>query len=246
MKIGVGIFWVGVVSLMTACGSQPVKTPAQDKTKETTTVEVENTPAYSSTLELRLLAKAEESFRNGYYTEPASNNAYDSFRSVLLINPDNQQARAGLQAILIRYTEQVRNAMAGSRYSLAQSVLREAQQYFPNHKMLDALKEEIRSANPVSRYKQTSLNKPASAKLVVDEFKLPGTLLEARNQEILPLLSQIAERVKENDESVMIYARTDAEGRWIYKQLKDAVPGYRVRGDIRLGREPRIAILPPL
>jgi hypothetical protein len=42
----------------------------------------------------------------------------------------------------------------------------------------------------------------------------------------------------------MIIARTDVEGRWIYQKMRDAVPGYRVRGDIKLGNPPRVQLVP--
>lgn len=243
MSMVVRVIILVTIAGTVSCGSQPVKAPDEDSGVNTTPASETQVRAAPSLAE-RLLTKAEAAFRQGRYTAPDSDNAYDSFRSVLMIDPDNQQARAGLQAILILYSEQVRNAMAASRYSLARSVLREAESYYPEHKLLAALRAEIQNRKPA--YRQTSLSKPAPASLVVEEFQLPPLLLQSRDDQLIPLLTGIAERVKENDESVMIYARTDAEGRWIYKQLKDAVPGYRVRGDIRLTTNPRIAILPPL
>ena len=42
----------------------------------------------------------------------------------------------------------------------------------------------------------------------------------------------------------MIIARTDVEGRWVYQKMREAAPGYRVRGDIKLGSPVRIILEP--
>lgn len=60
------------------------------------------------------------------------------------------------------------------------------------------------------------------------------------------MLEQLARRVSQSDESIMIYARNDAEGRWIYKTMKDAVGDYRIRGDIRISRQPALELLSPM
>ena len=52
--------------------------------------------------------------------------------------------------------------------------------------------------------------------------------------------------MKNSGEFVLITSRTDDEGRWIYRQMQEAVPGYLVRGDIQLGSPPRVTLLPPL
>src|SRR5690606_36586196 len=55
--------------------------------------------AATAALEATALARAEGAFRAGRLTEPAHDNAYESFHSVLLLNPNSSQARAGVQAI---------------------------------------------------------------------------------------------------------------------------------------------------
>jgi hypothetical protein len=56
----------------------------------------------------------------------------------------------------------------------------------------------------------------------------------------------VAQRVRESDETVLILARTDAEGRWIYKVMRESVGEYRIRGDIRITREPALVLQPPI
>ncbi len=196
-----------------------------------------------NTMEQRFLNKAEEAFRKGRLTMPTHDNAYDLFHSVLLINPDNQTARSGLQAILIRFGELVRGAMASRNFGAANALLKQAQTFYPGNALLLDLQKEVRSLQ--KQYHHAVLKQPTDD-LTLQEFEIPGDLLSTDKEQLLPFINSIAQRVKATGESVMIYARTDAEGRWIYRKMKQSVPGYRVRGDIRLSKKPRIAVLPPL
>ena len=59
---------------------------------------------------------------------------------------------------------------------------------------------------------------------------------------MVQMLAGIAQRIRQHQMRVIIVARDDSEGRWIYGQLRQAVPGYRVRGDIKLGNPPRLLL----
>lgn len=195
-------------------------------------------------MEQKFLAEAETAFRAGYLTEPAHDNAYDRFQSVLMLNPDNSVARAGVQAILLNYTDRIRNALKEGHGGFAASLLHKAELYYPANPLLMDLKKEV--ARLKAREEEMILSTENISDDARMEFPLPPGALSRKSQTVADYLSRIAQRVKETDESIMIYARTDAEGRWIYGQLKDAVPGYRVRGDIRIAQSPKISILPPL
>lgn len=211
----------------------PVQVPAVDPVQQA-----------QKSFEDKLLDQAELAFRKGRLTAPSHDNAYDRFHSVLLINPDNQLARSGLQAILIRFADMIREALGASNYAGAEALLKQAQIYYPGNTLLLDLQEEARKAR--KHYQQVSLTKPDTTDMQVEEFELSPQTLRKDKEQLVPLITSIAQRVQQTDESVMIYATTDAEGRWIYSQMKKAVPGYRVRGDIRIASRPRIAILPPL
>lgn len=199
--------------------------------------------AATAALEAKMLSKAERAFRAGRMTEPAHDNAYDTFHSVLLLNPNNSQARAGVQAILIRYADLIRRALAEQDYYNAEILVNRAQIYYPGNALLLDLKKELTVAR--EKEDEQMLTTPPTDLAIVD-YPLPSGALSRRSSTVSGYLARIAQRLKENGESVMIHARSDAEGRWIYKQLNDAVPGFRVRGDIKLGRAAKIVILPPL
>lgn len=195
-------------------------------------------------MEEKFLAEAETAFRAGRLTEPAHDNAYDRFQSVLMLNPDNNVARAGVQAILLNYTDRIRSALKEGHGGFAASLLHRAELYYPANPLLMDLKREI--ARVRAHEEELMLTHEPISDDARMEFPLPPGALSRRSSTISDYLGRIAQRLRETDESVMIYARTDSEGRWIYGQLKDAVPGYRVRGDIRISQSPKISVLPPL
>ncbi|TVZ40029.1 hypothetical protein P886_4446 [Alteromonadaceae bacterium 2753L.S.0a.02] len=199
--------------------------------------------AARASVEQKVLAQAEAAFRKGNLTTPPHNNAYDRFHSVLMLNPNNQQARSGLQAIVILYADMIRDSLAASRYTQANALLKQAQIYYPAHPLLLELQKEARKSQ---LHSEQVMLKQSPSDLTIQEFPLPERKLSRNKEELIPFLASIAQRVKVTEESIMIYARTDAEGRWIYKQMKKAAEGYRIRGDIRLAKSPKIAILPPL
>ncbi len=208
----------------------------------------EQKPSTLSGIEESLLKQAQEAFRKARYTTPQHNNAYDKFHSVLLLNPDNAQARAGLQAILLRYSRLVRTALESGRVKAASAYLHQAELFYPANALLMDLKKEIHRVKTRYAQRQSTMQNIASkAPLPAHEdVGLPEKELSAKSEAILDVLVDIGKRLKDSDESVLIFARSDREGRWIYKQLKQAAEGYRVRGDIRIARAPKLRILPPL
>ncbi len=201
-----------------------------------------------SRLEASLLRQAQDAFRKARYTTPQHNNAYDKFHSVLLLNPNNAQARAGLQAILLRYSRLVRTALESGRVKAASAYLHQAELFYPANALLMDLKKEIHREKASYAQRQSTMQNiaPQAPLPIHEDVGLPEKELSAKSEAILDMLVEVGKRLKGSDESVLIFARSDREGRWIYKQLKQAAQGYRVRGDIRIARAPKLRILPPL
>lgn len=195
-------------------------------------------------LEERLLRQAQKAFRSAQYTSPSHNNAYDKFKSVLLINPKNSQARAGLQAILLKYAQLVRTSLKDGRIRSADQYLKLAESYYPANGLLKELRDNVRAKKNTLTVHNDSFSEKEQRNY--EELRLSIADLNAKSEAIISLLADLASRLKDTDESVLIYARSDREGRWIYRQLKEAAQGYRVRGDIRVSRSPKVRILPPL
>ncbi|WHI48901.1 hypothetical protein [Microbulbifer sp. VAAF005] len=74
---------------------------------------------------------------------------------------------------------------------------------------------------------------------------LPAGELAARSAGLVEQLQRVAGRIRSEQLRVIIVARSDAEGRWVYQQLREAVPGYRVRGDIKVGNPAKLILIKP-
>jgi hypothetical protein len=170
---------------------------------------------------------------------PLGDNAHDRYRAVLIYDPDNTRAISGLQAIALRYLDLARSAAARSALSQAQGYLDLAASVDPGNPLVAEFSEKVsdqrarlQSASPLTQDGQV--------------VQLNGELLRQRADELVVDLQQLARRVKDTGEFLLIVARTDAEGRWIYQQMRDGTPNYLLRGDIHLGSPPRIELQPPL
>ncbi len=181
---------------------------------------------------------------NGEYTlsqdqllTPKNDNAYDYFRAALKLDPNNQRAKGGLQGIVMRYVDLARQAAARGNYSQATTMLNNARIVDPSNLLIkevsSALTEQIKAAPPVEPYRGGA-----------NDFLLDASLLGKDDPRILAKLAEIANKLKASNSLAIIIARTDVEGRWIYQKMRDAVPGYRVRGDIKLGSPARVQLTP--
>jgi hypothetical protein len=185
-----------------------------------------------------LLSDADYALSQGRLLNPISDNAHDRYRSVLLMEPENARAKEGLQIIALRYVEMARTAATRGNLSEAQSFIRYARGVDNNPVVQDAaetLRKQIASM-PAPKPYQPGEN----------EHLLDPKLLQAKDPEILTQLTGVAQKAKATDEFVLIVARSDAEGRWIYQQLRTAVPGYLVRGDIKIGQPARVKLVKSL
>ena len=71
---------------------------------------------------------------------------------------------------------------------------------------------------------------------MVEQLQLSAKLLRARSPRLVEQLALWANKAKDSHSLVVILSRSDVDGRWIYQQMRKAVPGYRLRADIRTGR----------
>lgn len=237
------LIWMAAF-VLSACGAAPVK-PAAKPQVAAPAPALEPAPPPMTPKERTvksLLSDAESAMSQGRYSLPVHDNAHDRFRAVQLLDPGNKQALAGLHSILLVYVDRVQQSLGAGRLHAAAADLRQAEQLFPGAELLQPLRAELaRRAKAVEAVTQAPI--PADGR---ERIALPPQRLAEKGEEIKQLLVTLAQRVRQSDESIMIYARSDAEGRWIYKTMKDAVDDYRIRGDIRINRQPAVELLSPL
>ncbi|QIL91938.1 N-acetylglucosaminyltransferase [Microbulbifer sp. SH-1] len=182
------------------------------------------------------LQRAEEAQREGFITMPAGASAYDFYLQVQQLDPGNTQAAAGIQTLVMQLVEQARDALRQRAFGRAGSLLNTADQIAPGN----PLSKEVRSQ--LQREQRRAEQDIALEGPGAQTVTLPVAPLTARSDEMVQMLKSVAERIRAHDLRVIIVARNDAEGRWVYSQLREAVPGYRVRGDIKLGNAPRLLL----
>ena len=206
---------------------------------EPTGEQMEETP-----LILGLLREAEQALNNGNLLEPSHGNAYDRYQSVLILDKNNRKARAGLREILRRYSALVSDAAKNNRLRRADALLTQLSRFYPGNA---EVKRQRQAVNKLRKKQEAPAVANAGKRVTsTEDIPLPTAPLDKRSDELLSLLSDIVVRLIESDESILIYARSDSEGRWIYSQMKRLSGGYRIRGDIRISKKPRISVLPPL
>lgn len=188
----------------------------------------------------QLLNAAERALAADRLTKPAHDNAYDRFQAVLLLRPNHPQAISGLQQVMLRYLALARQSAARSELGKARALLERARQVDKDSVQIAELDRQLAA----QQARQQSDSKTVSAQS--NEYVLPASELDKRGEKIVTQLQQIAQQARGSGEFLLIVARGDAEGRWIYQQMKEAVPGFRLRGDIQLGRKAKVLLLPPI
>lgn len=205
-------------------------------------------PKPGSSIVDSLLRQAGSALRQSRLTSPEYDNAYDRFQSVLMLDPDNSQARSGLQSILITYAQLVRDDIRATRLSSARKRLKLMNDYYPKNALIIDLNARLRSAETeywAHRVKQDNSAPVRKEEKNYREYSISAKELKNKSADLIDQLSGVAQELVRTDESILIYARSDADGRWVYKQLKKSAGDYRIRGDIRIGK-PMLRILPPI
>ena len=170
------------------------------------------------------LANAQQALANDRLKIPRSDNAYDWYQQVLAVDELNAEAHWGMEQISQRYMQLAEQAFKLGRVDRAEQMLWGAAQISATQQQLEDLR---------GRYRQVAAN----------DVYLSTEELSARNESIQRTLAEIALQAQEKGSRLLIVARNDAEGRWIYKQMRGAVDGYRLRGNIKVGKVPRVRLI---
>ncbi|WP_346838744.1 N-acetylglucosaminyltransferase [Microbulbifer sp. SAOS-129_SWC] len=182
-----------------------------------------------------LLGRAEQAQQRGHLTQPAGASAYDYYLRVRQLDSDNRRARSGIQSIVIELVARARDALRRRAFGEVNGYLRSAEALAPGSPLVAEVRKQL------ARERSRAGSQVPSG----DEVPLPAGPLASRAESVVQLLRGAAERIRVDGLRVIIVARNDAEGRWVYQQLRDAVMGYRVRGDIRIGSPPRLILMQP-
>lgn len=230
--------WLSVLLLLVGCGTAPVVPPEPETPATEPKQEVTGREERQAALIEKWLDEADRALSQDRLITPADNNAHDRYRAVLLVDPGNTRASSGLQAIVLRYLELARLAAARGALAQAEGFLERAALVDEDNPLVAEFAQTIAAERERQR-------DAAALEREGRRYELNPQQLGERSEELVEELQALARAVRESEEFVLITARTDAEGRWIYQQMREAVPEYRLRGDIHLGSPPRIELEDP-
>jgi protein TonB len=150
-----GVLVVGAVAYMlTRGGSSPEKTvtagPAAIPDKTATAPAAVAAPTNKPTPDVdekvdALMEKAQQAMLERHFIDPLTGSALSLYREVLIINPDNGEARQGLQRLAEILIARVQSALDDRKFDVALQFLETARSIDASDKRLSALDEKIAS-----------------------------------------------------------------------------------------------------
>ncbi len=98
-----------------------------------------------------LLIRAQQAMDIGDYTVPEKNNAYDFYRHVLKLDPQNRKAKHGLGNLEKELLNRASAAYSDKQHKQAQSYLRQLKKVSPKSAGADSLRKRLNSERSTSR-----------------------------------------------------------------------------------------------
>lgn len=160
---------------------------------------------------------------------PLDNNAHARFQRVLAYDPDNELALEGLETIVLRYVEL-------ADVAIRQGLFDQAEMFLDRARFVDETHESIAAAE----------NRMAAEQDTGDLFfDLDAGQVAARSESMQEELASIARQAREHEAFFLITAPSDEQARWMFSVMRDAVSGYRLRGNIELAARHSIRLRMP-
>lgn len=154
------------------------------------------------------------------------NHAHALYLRVLKIDPDNPDALYGIERITEEFIRRARDAIQRERWIVAGLLLEQAVWADEDHPSLPSAQRQLRQLRDAERL----------------QLDLAPDALRGRTQAAGNALATFGNHARKPNARVIIRAGSDAEGRWIYARLNDALGDRRIRGEIEIGYPPRVVI----
>lgn len=212
------------------------------------------------------LSMAEQAFAKDHLTTPASDNAYAYYGRVLLQEPDNRQALAGLEKIVQRYLSLAKSSQRKGKSKQAQLFLQRANKVVPSHKDIALVEVEVKriaasNANskskanaklvqqrqptmkfdPVQTQQQSVMEAPEGMQR--QRILLPQSALKQEAPALALYLRRLARQIEEVDGRLYIIAPQDKQVRWVYSLLNGTNPDYRIRANMKHTKPAAIEVM---
>ena len=160
---------------------------------------------------------------------PVDNSAHARFQRVLAYDSDNELALEGLDTIVLRYIELADVAIRQGLFDQAELFLDRARFLNEDHIAITAAESRL-------------ANERNSGDLF---FDLDAGQIAARSDAVREELADIARQARDHEAFFLITAPSDEQARWMFSVMRDAVSGYRLRGNIELAARHSIRLRLP-
>jgi hypothetical protein len=207
-------------------------------------------PSRNEVLIRQYLYEAEDALAHDRLTSPRNDNALAGYQRVLALDPRNEKARSGIKLISRRYLSMAKKAEQDSDFERALGYARQAQRMAPGYEGSSHMVKHLEQRKAAYDAQQMQIVKAGGASAQVtlkskgNEYFLAAGDVSRRNFTAKAQLAQIAEKAKNLDSRLLILARNDGDGRWIYSQMRDSLTtDYRLRANIRVDSQTRIVLL---
>ncbi len=174
-----------------------------------------------------LLDEGDRALKDNRLLTPIDNCAYDYYREALQVAPNHPAALHGLERVAERYVAWSEKAMEQGRFDTARAMLKRARIVDPGLDSIAAAQAQIEMRSSAKR----------------QHTALDTQQLAARSHELAIRLKTLGAQAKASDAWVVIHARNDAEGRWIYQQMADSPGDRRIRAELTLDAPPGVDLL---
>lgn len=174
-----------------------------------------------------LLERAARAIQRDHLTYPSQGSALALYDEVRILDPDNDEARRGLERMVERYLELALGAARQGRMPQAQAMLDRAHLVDPDHPGMAPTRAQIELLADADR----------------QIFRLDGQLLRDRDDSLWASLRQAGLASRADGCRAEITARNDSEGRWIYQQMSEASGGGRIQAELNIGSPAQIEVL---
>ena len=227
------LLWVCAVLLATSCQTPPPPAPPAAPVTPPEPAP-EPPPAPLSAAARTLLDSADRQIVRRQLSTPPGDNALATDARVLAIDPGVAavaEVRRGRERVVEAYlglaAAQLTTDANPARTAAARRYTERAAIVDPGHPSVTAMRQRIALIGSSPR-----------RRVVLD-----AAALAARGRAIQQQLRTIGAEAKAKRAFVTIFARDDAEGRWIYAQLSDAPGDVRVRAEFRRSASAELQLL---
>jgi tetratricopeptide (TPR) repeat protein len=93
----------------------------------------------------KLLANAKKDLNDLRLTSPAGNNAFEKYKQVLKIDPENEDALNGMQSIANKYVRLAHSNMESEKFDRAKYYLNKAEQIAPGSENIQAAQNKLQA-----------------------------------------------------------------------------------------------------